>query len=354
MNEATKISEPLEPEFQGPRLEQRFKFRRVHEITGTFVLLVVAIVIATVVWAGHSQRWFKSNVSLRIILPADGAAGIRHGSEVYFLGTLVGSVSDVIVDATGRMQAEANIRQDFFRFVRADSSALVKKKFGVAGDSFFEITRGQGEPLPVKDASIVCNEQFQSMLEGAVEEVRNEAMLVFKKVNGGLEAWTKLGVDLGETRQHLDKLATRMENMAAGIEAGQGTVGKLLTDPAVANEAQALLARANETMSQLQGMMTNLNVSVKNLENGTARLPEITEAVANETKDLPGLVEQTYTSMRELERLIEAVQGHWAIRKYVNKTNPPSLKTTISDTDALESTEPAKKSINRLRSPKDQ
>ena len=65
-------------------MAEPFKFRRVNEITGTFVLIVFAIVIAAVVWTGRSQRWFKSNVTLRITLPADGAAGIRQGSEVIF------------------------------------------------------------------------------------------------------------------------------------------------------------------------------------------------------------------------------------------------------------------------------
>ena len=157
-------------------MEERFKFRRVNEITGTFVLVIIVALIAAVVWTGRSQRWFKSRVTLRIVLPETGAAGIRQGSEVYFLGTLVGSVSYVVVDTTGRMEAEANIRRDFFRFVRADSSAVVKKKFGVAGDSFFEITRGRGKPLPEKNASIVCNEQFQSALEAAIEDIRRDSL----------------------------------------------------------------------------------------------------------------------------------------------------------------------------------
>jgi phospholipid/cholesterol/gamma-HCH transport system substrate-binding protein len=297
-------------------MADRFKFWRVNEITGTFVLVVVAVLIAALVWTDHSQRWFKSRGTLRIVLPEAGAAGIRQGSEVYFLGTLVGSVFDVIVDTTGRMEAEANIRRDFFRFVRADSSAVVKKKFGVAGDSFFEITRGEGRPLPEKNASIVCNEQFQSALESAIEEIRRETLLVLKKTSTGLDTWTKLGADLGETRQRLDQLTVRMENMAAGVEAGKGTVGKLITDTALADEAQKLLARANETMGELQGMVTNLNVAA-------ARLPEITDAVADEAKDLPGLVRQTQTSMRELERLVEAMQRTWLLRKYVNQTNPP-------------------------------
>ena len=122
------------------RPEEPFKIRRVNEITGIFVLVIIAVLVATVLWMGHSQRWFRSRVTLRITLPEAGAAGIRQCSEVYFLGTLVGSVSYVEVEPTGRMTAEANIRRDFFRFVRADSSAVVKKTFGVAGDSFFEIT----------------------------------------------------------------------------------------------------------------------------------------------------------------------------------------------------------------------
>ena len=126
-------------------MKMPFQFRHVNEITGTFVILVVVVLLAALAWTGRSQRWFRSNVNLRIVLPETGAAGIRQGSEVYFLGTLVGAVSDVVVDTTGRMAARANIRRDFFRFVRADSSAVVKKKFGVAGDSFFEITRGEGK-----------------------------------------------------------------------------------------------------------------------------------------------------------------------------------------------------------------
>jgi phospholipid/cholesterol/gamma-HCH transport system substrate-binding protein len=321
-------------------MDERFKFRRVNEITGTFVLVVVAVLVATVMWAGHSQRWFKSRVTLRIVLPEAGAAGIRQGSEVYFLGTLVGSVSDVIVDTTGRMEAEANIRRDFFRFVRADSSAVVKKQFGVAGDSFFEITRGQGRPLPEKNASIVCNEQFQSALESAIEEIRRETLVVLKKTGTGLDAWTRLGVDLDESQQHLDQVIVRLENMTAGVEAGKGTVGKLITDPALADEAQNLLARANETMSELQGVVTNLNVAA-------ARLPDITGAVADGAKDLPGLVRQTQTTMRELERLIEAMQRTWLLRKHVSQTNPPPSYPLP------EPAVPEQKPLKSLHSPKD-
>ena len=322
MNEITGISGPSRGAGQSP---DSLKFRRVNEITGTFVLVIVAVLIAAILWTGHSQRWFKSRVALRIVLPAAGAEGIRQGSEVYFLGTLVGSVSDVVVDRTGRMEAQTNIRRDFFRFVRADSSAVVKKKFDLAGDSYFEITRGQGDPLPEKNASIVCLE-FPGTMETVVEEVRSATLPVITKLSAGLDTWTALGTNLITTQEQLEQLTARLNSIVAGVEQGKGTAGKLIADPTLADEMQNLLARANEVMSELQGITTNLNVAVNNLQNGTARLPEITGTVADETKDLPGLVRQTQVSMREVERLVEAMQRTWLVRKYVNHTNPPPLR----------------------------
>jgi len=323
MNENPGIPESSSSDSRRQRLMERFKFKWVNEITGTFVLVVVAVLIAAIIWTGHSQRWFKSRVALRIVLPEAGAAGICQGSEVYFLGTLVGSVSDVEVDAQGRMQAQANIRRDFFLFVRADSSAVIKKKFGVAGDSYFEISRGQGKPLPEQDASIVCNEQFQSALESAIEDIRRETLLALKKTSLGLDTWTQLGTNLDETRKHLDEITTHLENLAAGIESGKGTVGKLVTDPALADEAQTLLTQANAAMVVFQGVVTNLDVTAMNIRKGTTRLPEINDAVADTAKGLPELVRQMQVSTREMERLTEAMERHWLIRKYVNRTNPP-------------------------------
>lgn len=339
MNEIPDIPEPLSDDDRTQRLERRFKFRRVNELTGTFVLIVLMLLIAAVVWTGRSQRWFKSSVTLRIILPEAGAAGIRQGSEVYFLGTLVGTVSDVLVDEAGRMQAEANIRHDFFLFVRADSSAVVKKKFGVAGDSFFEITRGKGRSLPENNASIVCKEQFQSALEAAVEDVHQQAVLALKKVNGGLDTWTTLGTNLMGTRDRLDQLVGRVDNMAADVQAGKGTAGKLLTDPASADELRSLLVKANHSVDELQ-------VTLNNLQQASTNLPAISDAVRIGTKDLPGLVSQTQTSMREVERLVEALQKTWLVRKYVNQTNPPSAHPLI------ENTVPEKKPAKVLRSPR--
>ena len=309
-------------------MKQRFKFRHVNEITGVFVILVGVVLIAATVWTARSKGWFRGTVALRIVLPEAGAAGIRQGSEVYFLGTLVGTVFDVIVDADGRMEARTSIRSDFFRFVRVDSSAVVKKKFGVAGDAYFEVTRGMGQPLPKKDASIVCMD-LPGTMETAIEEVRSAVLPVVEKLSVGLgtwttlgeklsagaDAWTRLGTNLGESGQHLDQLIGRLDGLVAGVEQGKGTAGKLLTDPALAEDLKTILDKGNVSMDQLQSILKEVQLAGTNLS-------AVSDALAIEAKDLPGLVLQTQQTLHELERLIEGIQRHWLVRKYIEQRQP--------------------------------
>jgi phospholipid/cholesterol/gamma-HCH transport system substrate-binding protein len=309
-------------------MKPRFKFQHVNEITGIFVLLVVVVLIAALVWAAYSQRWFRGTVTLRIILPEAGAAGIRQGSEVYFLGTLVGTVSDVLVAPTGRMEAQTSIRSDFFRFVREDSSAVVKKKFGVAGDAYFDITRGEGPPLPKKNASIVCQE-LPGTMETAIEDVRRAVLPVLEKLSAGVDtwttlgtklsagadAWTGLGTNLGETRQQLNRLIARLDGLVAGVEQGKGTAGKLLTDPAIADDLKTILDKGNVSMDQLQAILKDVQVA-------GVHLSAVSEALAKEAKDLPGLVLQTQETLYELKRLIEGIEKVWPIRSHIEQRQP--------------------------------
>lgn len=287
-------------------MEERFKFRHIHAITGTFVLAVVAVLIAAIVWTSRSQHWFRSNVTLRIVLPEIGAAGIRQGSEVYFLGTLVGTVSDVTVAPTGRMEARVSIRRDFFLFVRADSSAVVKRKFGVMGDAYFEITRGQGQSLSEKNASIICNEQLPGAMEEAIEEVRREFVPALKKLSAGLETWTALGTNLVTATGRLDKLIVRVDDMATDLQQGKGTAGRLLTDPTVADELEKLLAKANASMDELKLILGNV-------QQASTNFPAIAGTVHQSAQDLPALVAQTQQTMHEIERLVRGMQRFWLL-----------------------------------------
>jgi phospholipid/cholesterol/gamma-HCH transport system substrate-binding protein len=329
-------------------METPFKFRHVNELTGFLVLGVLALVVAAVIFSGHSQGWFARKYTFDVRLPEEGALGLRRGDDVFILGVSAGLVDDITVGNDGGMTARVKTRRDFERFVRVDSTACIKKVFGVAGDSFMEITRGSGAALPSDQPSIVClaSEDSLGRMEKLLTGLHSELMPVVQQLGTGFGEWTKLAADLRKNAEELHQFVARLDTLALGVEQGKGSAGKLFTETALADEAQRLLSQANETMGELRGVVTNLDAAVDNVQKGTARLPELTDVVANESKDLPGLVHQTQTSMRELERLTQAMQRHWLLRKYVNKTNPPPLRPLP------ESEEPARKPFKPLTSPK--
>src|SRR5687767_1653886 len=329
-------------------MQSRFKFRHVNEWVGFFVLGVVALVLTGLVFSSHSQRWFARKFAFDVLLPQAGTSGLRRGDEVFILGVSAGLVDDVIVQENGRVKAHVKIRRDFERFVRADSTASIKKAFAVAGDSFMEISTGTGAVLEGDSPTILCvaSEDSLGRIEKIVSDLQAELIPLVKKAGVGLAEWTALGADLQKARAELSQLFARWDRISDGLEQGKGTAGRLLKDTEFADDARELLSRANLAMSQFQTMATNLSAAATNIQTGSARVPEIANALAEEMKDLPGLVHQTRTSMVELERLIEALQRHWMVRKYVDPADP------ISPRSKKETAKIEEKPRSVLRSPR--
>ena len=230
-------------------MEKRFKFRYVNEVTGVFVIVVLGLVVAGLIFSGHSQRWFAPKYAFNVLLPEAGTSGLRRGDEVFILGVSAGLVDEVRVGDDGRMKARVKIRRDFQRFVRADSTASIKKVFGLAGDSFMEISRGSRAALPTQDPAIPCliSEDSLGRVEKMLGDLRAELIPIVKKAGLTLDEWTKLGVDLQKTQGELHQLVARLDNLATGVEQGKGTAGRLFANAALADEAQKLLGQPDPT-----------------------------------------------------------------------------------------------------------
>ncbi|HTG43631.1 MAG TPA: MlaD family protein [Verrucomicrobiae bacterium] len=319
-------------------MQSRFQFRHVNEWVGFFVLGVVALVVTGIVVSSHSQRWFGRKFTLDVLLPKAGTSGLRRGDEVFILGVSAGLVHDVIVQEDGRVKAQVKVRRDFERFVRADSTASIKKAFAVAGDSFMEISAGTGAPLTGNHPTVICLAAEDSLgrMEKIVSDMQAELIPLVRKAADGVAEWTALGADLKTARAEISALFTRWDRLTEAVEQGKGTVGRLLTDSELADDAHALLERANLAMVQFQAIATNLHAASTNIQTGAARVPEIADGLASEMKDLPGLVHQTQSSMVELERLINALQRHWLVRKHVDPAHPRSLRTVTETPEVVE------------------
>ncbi|MBW7908299.1 MAG: MCE family protein [Kiritimatiellae bacterium] len=286
-------------------MKKPFKFRHVNEIVGLFVLAVVAVLIAGIILAGRAQDWFEPVYRVRLDFPPEGSLGLQKGAEVQILGTRVGRVEGIRVWTNGTMHARLSIKGDFIRFVREDSKAIVKKKFGVAGDSYVEITEGRGEDLGERPALPALKDTEITEVAQTILKQIQEAILPL------LESYTKLAQSLQDENGPLMKLLANLETVSRGLAEGEGSAGQLLRDPKAAEEIEHIL-------EQVKAILADLKET-------SARLPPMAATVGREVDALPGTVVQSQETLRETERLIEGIQQHWLIRNYIPSTKLPDM-----------------------------
>lgn len=289
-----------------------FKFRYVNEIAGGFVLLVALLLVAGVIVAGRAQRWFEPVHKIKLDFPPEGSLGLQKGAEVHILGTRVGTLDDIDVADDGSMSGRISVRGDFIRFVRADSMAIARKKFGIAGDAYVEITKGKGAELP-EGQPLMClkDTELLESVQQVVQRVEDVTLPTIEQLRKAAEEYTALAADLRNPEGNLQQLLGHLAKISEGLEKGEGTAGQLLRDPSLANELRQITAKINDSLAEVKKILSDIEAS--------------TDVVRGEVQDLPGVVLQTRETMQETEKLITALQNHWLLRGSVEKTEPSRL-----------------------------
>ena len=297
-----------------------FKFRYVNEIVGAFVLLGLIVLLGAILLAGRAQQWFVPTFHLQLTFPPDTTFGLRDGSKVQILETPVGGVRRIVVDSNGQIFAEAVLRGDLVRLVRCDSKAIVRRQFGVAGDAYVEITKGEGAPLSREGASLQCSKDtsITDTLEEVIEQVREATLPAIEQAQRAVEEYTNLAAELRSPESELQQFIKHLNTLAADLERGEGTAGRLLRDSEMAEELVRITQQINETLAEVNRILADVKET-------TAQLPEMAAVVGSEMRDVPGTVVQVRETLRETERLLVGVQQHWLLRRYVEKGEPAEL-----------------------------
>ncbi len=299
-------------------MAQTYKFRYVNELVGTFVILVVILLLAGIFFAGRAQQWFEPVYKFNLTFPPEGSFGLKPGAEVVILGTLIGSLKRITVGEDGAMTGRIAIKGDFIRFVRSDSRAIVKKKYVVAGDSYIMITRGTGARLS-EGATLKCvkDTEITEMIEEVVRQVKEATLPAIDQGRLALEEYTKLAADLRDPRGNLQQLVQRLKEIIEGLEKGDGMAGAVLKDPDLSRELREMVPEIHDSISRLRQIMDAAAAAVD-------KLPPLVETVSGELRDGSGMVLQTKQTLQETQNLIEGLQRHWLLRSSMKKRTESS------------------------------
>jgi phospholipid/cholesterol/gamma-HCH transport system substrate-binding protein len=287
------------------------QFRYVSRRVGALVLIAFGIFAIALLQAGVLRDLFRSTLSLRVILPETGLAGLDEGAAVEILGTDAGEVREIVIDPERRFHAVVEIEEAMEPFVRRDSQVFIRKQFGIAGAAFLEITRGQGEPLDW-DYAVLTAEAGQAPTESMgeiLEDVRAKVLPIVDDVQRTIGAAGDLIAQLQAPNGQLQTILADLGVVSARLAAGEGTVGRLLAEDTLVRELETTLSELNQQMKHLDGIVANFQTT-------SGEMAAMSQTLGAQSDRLPAMIESTNAAlaafsevMAEVERAMPEITG---------------------------------------------
>jgi len=192
----------------------------------TVLIASIALAVLIVLISGTSGGVFSHKLLLRSYF-AD-TSGLRVGSQVTLQGVAIGTVKRIrVVPERKFLPVEVifEVNGDAQRGIHKDSTASLDSA-GVLGELFVNIESNNAKLGPVQNGDELPSEDHPDIND------------MIKAGQG--------------TLQNMDVLVKRLDTLISGIENGQGSIGKVMKDP-------ALFDRANDILTQMQRMLDQMN-----------------------------------------------------------------------------------------------
>ncbi|MCE2573955.1 MlaD family protein [Komagataeibacter sp. FNDCR2] len=290
---------------QSDGLRQLVRVRYADEWVGVLVLVSLVILFGAVIEAGVLHDWLTPAGRLRIVLPENGVSGLSVGDDLEVMGIHAGTVRRVRINPSGGMYAIAEIDPDIEPYIRRDSTAIIRKRFVVAGASYIDISRGVGDKLNWSYAVLSATNAPNpaDTITQTFSDIRDRVIPVL------------------DNAQHM--MAT-LDATITDMHAGKGSIGRLMTNDDLIRQAEQMITTLDATIGQLTpiekqlaSVMDKANASMTNVQKATGDLSNATPAITRNLQDasqqLPVLLVQAQSTVSSLEKLVDQMRGLWIL-----------------------------------------
>jgi phospholipid/cholesterol/gamma-HCH transport system substrate-binding protein len=333
-------------------LNEPFKFRYVREIVGVFVLGSLGLALFGLLAVGTGRRWFERKSDLSAVFPAEKASVIHKGVPVRLAGELIGEVTGIQLEGIELSHIKMRVRLDALEALRTDSKAILRVPIaGLVGELAIELTPGKetapfppgGEMPGIAQGDLLGElEDVAAVLAVEVPAITKQVRLLLENANAllGQAAAGKAGTHASSLLAGTSKLVAQVEReqvaakaaailadldrLLASVNAGEGTVGRIVKDPAVHDRIALLLEDLHKSWADI----------AKILE-GTGKLAGdagvLTAQVKKRAESIPAMMDQTERLLLRTSQTLEGMQRHWLLRGSMAEPGVPPMPPAVLD-----------------------
>jgi len=300
-------------------------------------MCAAVLLIETIGGANFFRKGYQITAYFR------GIQDLKTGDPVKLAGVRIGSVSKI--DLTNDV-VEVSMKIDQGRTLRTTTKARVKFA-GLMGQNFVDLDFGTPDGIPIDPA-------IGGTLQTVEQPDFNVLMARMENVAKGVEDMTKsfsgdslqnvLGPMADFMRDNSPKLGAILGNMqivSGQIAAGKGSVGKMVMDDTLYDEAVTAVSAISQSSVKIDGMLTDMGDIMASAKNTMGEIEAGRGTMGKLLKD-EALYRESTTAMVNLKEILEKMnRGQGSIGKLINEEDFLStLKLTLQKvekaTDSLE------------------
>jgi phospholipid/cholesterol/gamma-HCH transport system substrate-binding protein len=199
---------------------------------GAFIIITLAILATGVFLIGSRESMFRSSYEVRADF--DNVAGLNEGADVRVGGLRKGSVKNIQLPkrADGKVVVLMGLEKETQSIVKMDSVADIKSE-GMLGDKYIEISFGSMDAEKLRGGETIGSRAPLDIsdLFGKANQILDTTQAALQNVQGA---------------------TSNINDISAKINHGQGTVGALINDKTIYNQAAATVASMHEDVDALK------------------------------------------------------------------------------------------------------
>ena len=220
---------------------QKFKIR-----LGLFVLGGLTLFVLVIFIIGKQKNLF--NPVFKLTATFSNVSGLQVVNNIRFSGINVGTVDNIVIVNDTTVRVDMLIKNEVWQFIKTDCKVTLGSE-GIIGDKLLIITPGS------LDATIA--KKGQQLI--SVEPIEKNVIMA----------------RLDETTLNAEKISKQISEITYNINNSNGTLGRLIQDPVLAENLNQTISNLNKFSKGLVGtdvMIRSLKGSAGNIENITQQL----------------------------------------------------------------------------------
>jgi phospholipid/cholesterol/gamma-HCH transport system substrate-binding protein len=198
-------------------------------IVGLFVFIGILFLITGILIIGNLRETFKRK--MKVVTFFNDVSGLQKGNNVWFSGVKIGTVNDLRFYGNSQVEVIMNIETKAQQYIHHDSKVKISSD-GIIGNRILIIYGGSARSAEVKEGDTLEVEKTFSS-----EDMINTFQ---------------------ENNKNLLSITTDFKTISKKLAAGDGTVGKLLSDNSVYDNINAATASLQEASAKAQQLIGSL------------------------------------------------------------------------------------------------